>query len=79
MIKGEKHRRNEVAISTLANNIRKHRKLAGLSLEELANLIDRDYSQVSRMERSKVNPNVSIIWEIAAALKIKPSQLLEEE
>lgn len=77
MIKGNKQRRNELAINTLGANIRKYRTERNLTIEELANLIEVDYSQISRMERGIVNANVSILFDIANALKIEPSQLLE--
>jgi transcriptional regulator with XRE-family HTH domain len=77
MVKGSKHRRNEKAILTLAANIRKYRQERNLTIEELANLVDVDYSQIGRMERGIVNPNVSIIFDIANALGVEPSRLLE--
>lgn len=77
MPKDTKHRRNEVGIQTLAKNIRKYRKLKGLSMEQLANLLDVDYSQISRMERALVNPSISIVFDIADVLEIQPYQLLE--
>lgn len=77
MIKGEKQRRNERAISTLAGNIKKYRTERNLTIEALANVIGVDYSQIGRMERGVVNPNVSIIFDIAEALGIPPAKLLE--
>lgn len=77
MIKGGKHRRNEKAILTLAANIRKYRTEKNMTIMELANLVEVDYSQIGRMERGVVNPNVSIIFEIAKALGIEPARLLE--
>lgn len=77
MAKGIPHRRNERAIKTLANNIKKYRLEQKLTIQELANLIDVDYSQIGRMERGVVNPNISIIFDIANALHINPSKLLE--
>ncbi len=79
MIKGEKQRRNQKAILTLANNVRKYRQGKRLTIQELANMIDVDYSQIGRMERGVVNANVSIIFDIAAALEIEPGKLLEKE
>ncbi|WP_051666746.1 helix-turn-helix domain-containing protein [Pedobacter sp. R20-19] len=73
-----KHKRNERGISILAKNIRRYRKLKSLTIEELSNLIDVDYSQISRMERGLVNPNISIIFDIADALNVSPGLLLEE-
>jgi transcriptional regulator with XRE-family HTH domain len=78
MVKGGKQRRNEKAILTLASNIRKYRIERNLTIEELANIINVDYSQIGRMERGVVNPNISIIFDIAEALKIEPSKLLED-
>jgi len=77
MQKGEKQRRNEEAILTVADNIRKYRLEKNLTIMELANLVGVDYSQVGRMERGVVNPNVSIIFDIAKALEITPGSLLE--
>jgi transcriptional regulator with XRE-family HTH domain len=77
MVKAIKHRRNEKAISTLATNIRKYRQERNLTIEELANLVEVDYSQIGRMERGIVNPNISIIFDIANALGVQASQLLE--
>lgn len=78
MIKGGKNRRNEEAIATLGRNIKKYRERANLSQQALAILIDSDDSQISRMERFLISANISVVWDIATALKIKPSQLLEE-
>lgn len=78
MLKGEKQRRNEKAIMTVAHNIRKYRKQQNLTIEELANLVGVDYSQISRMERGKVNPTISMIFDIANVLKISPALLLQD-
>jgi transcriptional regulator with XRE-family HTH domain len=77
MLERRKHRRNQEAITTLANNIRKYRNERNLTIEELANMVEVDYSQIGRMERGVVNANVSIIFDIAQALNIEPSKLLE--
>lgn len=77
MIKGTKKRRNETAVMTLAANIKKYRIAKNLTIEELANIVGVDYSQIGRMERGKVNATVSIIFDIAAVLEIPPAQLLE--
>jgi transcriptional regulator with XRE-family HTH domain len=49
-----------------------------MTIQELANKLDVDYSQIGRMERGIVNPSISIVFDIAEVLKIKASQLLEE-
>jgi transcriptional regulator with XRE-family HTH domain len=67
MIKGQKQRRNEVAIATVGRNIKKYRLSKGMTMEDLANRVEVDYSQISRMERGKVNATVSIIYDVASA------------
>jgi transcriptional regulator with XRE-family HTH domain len=71
-------RRNETAIAILARNIKKYRKAKDLTIQELAFLLEVDYSQIGRMERAKINFSVSLIFDVADALQIKPGQLLEE-
>lgn len=78
MVKEGKHRRNEKGISILAKNIKKYRKERKMTIQELANRLDVDYSQISRMERGIVNPSISIVFDIAEVLEIKASKLLEE-
>ncbi len=74
---GSKNRRNELAIITLATNLKRIRLEKGLTIHQLANILDMDYSQISRMERMIVNPNVSMIFDIAHALGVPPSDLLK--
>jgi transcriptional regulator with XRE-family HTH domain len=74
-----KHRRNEYAINILAINMRKYRKLKGLTIQQVADKLDVDYSQISRMERGIVNANISLIFDIANLLDIKATNLLEED
>jgi len=71
--------RDKIAISILARNVRQYRNEKKLSLEALANRAGIEYSQVSRIERGVINTSVSVIFAIARALEIKPSQLLEEK
>jgi len=72
-----KYRRNQDAINTLARNVRKYRTDRQLTIEELANISNLDYSQVGRIERGLSNATISTIFEIATALGVKPEQLLE--
>jgi transcriptional regulator with XRE-family HTH domain len=67
-----------IAIELLANNVRKHRIKADISQTTLANLVGVTYSQIARIELAEINTSVSMIYLIAKALEIKPSQLLEE-
>ena len=66
------------AIIILAANVRKYRLAKNLSQEALANLAGIEYSQVSRIERGLLNTSISVVFALAKALEIKPSQLLDE-
>ena len=70
--------RDKIAISVLAENVRKYRMEQNVSQEALANMAGIEYSQVSRIERGIINTSVSVIFALAKALNIKPSQLLEK-
>lgn len=78
MADNKKHRRNQEGIQILADNIRKYRKEKGMTIEQLANELEVDYSQISRMERGIVNPNISIVFDIAKVLEVEAYQLLED-
>ena len=69
--------RDPIAISVLAKNVKRFRVLSNLTQEELANMADIEYSQISRIERGVINTSVSVIFAIAKALQVKPSDLLE--
>lgn len=65
------------AITILGNNVRKYRTEKNITMEALANMANIEYSQISRIERGLINTSISVIFAIAQALDIKPSQLLE--
>ncbi|TSJ36637.1 helix-turn-helix transcriptional regulator [Mucilaginibacter corticis] len=62
----------------LANNVRKYRLQRNLAQEALANLVGIEFSQISRIERGVINTSISMIFALAKALEINPSQLIEE-
>ncbi|MNJ92896.1 helix-turn-helix protein [compost metagenome] len=74
---GSKNRRNEAAILILATNLKRIRLEKGLTIHQLANKLEMDYSQISRMERMIVNPSVSMIFDIAHVLGVAPSDLIK--
>jgi len=74
---GFHRRRNEYAITLLAANIRRFRQNKKITIQELAFLLETDYSQVSRMERGLVNFSVSLIFDLAKVLEIHPAELME--
>ena len=63
----------------VGSNLRRYRLLAGLSQEELAHRARLDRTYVSGMERGIRNPSVLVLQELAAALGVKPTNLLEPE
>lgn len=67
------------AIKLLANNIRKHREAKKLTMEQLANRANIEYSQVSRIERGIINTSISVIFAIAHALEVDPTELIQSK
>jgi len=57
--------------------IRKLRKKKGLTQEVFADEAGLDVSYIGRIERGQVNLGLTIIYQIAAALKISPRKLLK--
>lgn len=65
-------------VQLLGGNVRRYRKLAGMSQEELALESGLKRSYVSDLERGTRNPTVRALGRLADALKVKPAALLEE-
>jgi transcriptional regulator with XRE-family HTH domain len=63
-------------ISVVAQTVRKARKAAGLSQEELAFEAGLDRTYISQVERGKRNVTIVVLARLAAALKITPDRLL---
>ena len=64
-------------VQLLGANVRRYRKLAGMSQEELSLESGLKRSYVSDLERGTRNPSVRALGRLAEALKIQPYQLLE--
>lgn len=60
----------------LGVNVRLHRKLKGMSQEELALEAGMERSYVSDLERGTRNPSVRALGRLADALGIQPHELL---
>lgn len=56
--------------------VKQLRKQAGLSQEELAELIKRDPRTIVAIEAGKRNPTLNTIYKLAKALKVSAGQLL---
>ncbi|EQB17787.1 helix-turn-helix domain-containing protein [Novosphingobium lindaniclasticum] len=60
----------------LGANVRRHRKLKGMSQEQLALEAGMERSYVSDLERGTRNPSVRALGRLADALGIAPHELL---
>jgi transcriptional regulator with XRE-family HTH domain len=59
----------------VGKNVRRYRKQAELSQEELAARIGVEQGYVSRLEAGKRNPTIVTIWHAAEALGVGPAAL----
>jgi transcriptional regulator with XRE-family HTH domain len=64
-------------VEVLGANVRRHRKLAGISQEELSHRTGIKRSYISDLERGTRNPTVRALGKLAAALEVNPAALLE--
>ena len=72
-----KHLRKDDQLKIIGEKIRKYRLAKGLTQAELAfECGDKDWSQISRMERGLVNFSISYLLLIAEILEISPKELL---
>ena len=62
----------------LAVNLRRYRKLRGLSQEDLAHEADIDRTYVSALERCIYAASVDMLDKLAAVLKVRPSDLIAD-
>lgn len=61
----------------LAKNMREHRSALGLSQEAFAEVVGLHRTYISDIERGTRNPTITVVDQIAMALKISPGELLE--
>ncbi len=61
----------------LGKNIRDIRKSKGFSQEKLAELINKTRNYIGMVERAEINVPVSVIFELAEALNVKPKDFFE--
>ncbi len=66
---------NEKSIS---DNIKRYRKLSGLTQKQLASMIGSHANYISELERWKQLPSIEVLYKIADALKISPDLLIYE-
>lgn len=65
-------------VQLLGRNVRRYRKLKGMTQEQLALEAGMDRSYVSDLERGERNPSVRALGRLAAALSVEPMSLLED-
>jgi len=70
-------RSNAIIKKTLQNKLRKHRRLAKMTQEDLAEKIGMSRAYVGYIEQGRNIPSLNTIDKIARALKIKVSELIE--
>ena len=58
--------------------IRIARTRAGLTQKQLADLVGRDQSEISRIEAGKTALTVPLLLSVAKALNVRPARLLNE-
>lgn len=63
----------------VGSNIKRLRKAAGLSQEELAAQSYIDMRYLGGIERGQENPSLKVLGDIAKALKVRPVRLLSED
>lgn len=66
-------------VQLLGKNVRKHRKLKGMTQEQLALEAEMERSYVSDLERGTRNPSVRALARLAEALSVKPEELLKSD
>jgi len=64
-------------VQLLGRNVRRYRKLKGMTQEQLALEAGMERSYVSDLERGERNPSVRALGRLAVALSVEPSRLLE--
>ena len=65
-------------VQLLGVNVRRYRKLKGMSQERLALDAGMERSYVSDLERGTRNPSVRALGRLADALSLEPNALLEQ-
>ena len=53
----------------VADNLREHRRVSNLSLDELAKLSGVSRAALSQIETCKTNPSLSVLWKVAVGLE----------
>lgn len=68
---------NTKILQNFGEQVKKKRKIAGLSQEDLAAKLNVHRTYMSFIERGQRNPSLLMVFKISRALKIKLPELLE--
>lgn len=66
-------------LRSIGENLRKARLARGLSLRQFSKLCSSDHSDIGKIERGKVNVGVLKLIELAKALRVHPTTILDIE
>jgi transcriptional regulator with XRE-family HTH domain len=69
--------RDTAVLKKFGQHVKQLREKAGLTQEQLANDMNVEISQISRIELGKVNTSLCTMVKLAEMLKISPSKLLD--
>lgn len=71
------NKKNEIAV-TVGNRVRSIRRSKGLTIEQLACDIGVEYTQLSRIERGRINTSIFNLFLITKALNTSFSELVKD-
>lgn len=69
--------RDEKILIAFGKHFQKIRKSKKISLRKLEAMADVDHSEIHRIEKGLRNPSLTTILALAKALKVNPSELLD--
>jgi transcriptional regulator with XRE-family HTH domain len=78
VLRKKKYIRTDKKVKAFGERLRYLRMRKGMTMQELADLCDIEYSQLSRIERGIINTSLSNIYVLAEQLEIKVKELFEE-
>jgi putative transcriptional regulator len=64
-------------LKSFGQHIKNVRKSKGMTQVEVASAMQRDQQSLQRVESGRVNPSLTYIIELAAALNVKVTELIE--
>ena len=71
-------RRNEY-LDAFGKQLKKIRKIKNFSYRKMAQHCNVDYSDISKIEKGKINIQLSTIFELARGLEVRPKELFDFE